>query len=391
MRAEDRRATWTGIALLRLALVLVIGAGQALGPQGEARSYFTGTFVIAAVYATATVLTATGEFRPRWLPWAEAGLDVVLLCLLTIGSGGPDSEARRAFLALPVAAAFLSVPRKVAAWAIFAVVAFLLITVFAHTGERSVRTGLVQSLYLAWTGAGAVVLSTILTRRADRIAALAESRRQLISTSLDIRDRERRRLAQALHDEPVQALLAARQDLEEARLGDQGGLDRGQRAVVAVVANLREAIFDLHPPALDAVGLEAALQAYCAEQSRRGGYEISVTVDSRLRFSSDPLPLALLRELIGNVTKHAAARRVRVEVRGCQDGGFLLEVADDGRGMTQDRRRREALDGHIGLSSVEERVKARAGVVEINSEPGAGTRVGVRLPAPDQEKRVRAA
>lgn len=382
MRAEDRQAAWTGIALLRLGLVLVVGVGQALSSRGETRSYFAAAFLAATGYAILTIIAATRGFRPRWLSRTEPAADFLLLCLLTVGSGGPVAEMRKAFLALPVAAAFLSRPRTVAIWAVLAVTAFLLITVLSPESrvDASLRSGLVHSLYLGWAGAAAVVLSVLLTRRAERLAALADSRSRLISTSLDVRDRERRRLAQALHDEPVQALLAARQDLEEARAGDGAALGRAERALVGVVARLRDEISELHPPLLEASGLEAALEALCAQQARRGGYAVNLAVASRVASSRDPVTLALVRELLVNVTKHAAACHVRVEVMGFNDGGFRLEVADDGRGMTQDRRRRGALEGHIGLSSIEERVRARSGTVEIHSTPGAGTRVCITLP-----------
>ena len=367
--------------MLRLALVLVVGAGQALNSHG-ARWYFEGAFLVATGYAILTVVAATQGFRPRWVSRIEPAADFSLLCLLTLGSGGPVSDTRKVFLALPVAAAFLSRPRTVALWAGLAVVAFSLITMLSPegVGAASLRSGLVHSLYLAWAGAGAVVLSVILTRRSERMAALAESRSRLLSTSMDIRDCERRRLARALHDDPVQALLAARQDLEEARSGDTAALERAEHAVVGVVASLRDEIAGLHPPLLDASGLEAAVEALCAQQARRGGYEIRVIVDARLAASRDPLALVIVRELVVNVTKHAAARHVTVEIAASHDGGVRLRVADDGRGMTQDRRRRQAFDGHIGLSSTEERVRARSGTFEIHSTPGAGTCVCITLP-----------
>jgi len=123
---------------------------------------------------------------------------------------------------------------------------------------------LTQALYVAWMGLAAVVLSVILTRRAERIDQLAALRGRLVAEALDAEDRERRRLAEALHDEAIQNLLAARQELGEAERGDGESLWRARVGVDRTVDQLRTAIFELHPHLLESAGLPAALEAVAA-------------------------------------------------------------------------------------------------------------------------------
>lgn len=218
-----------------------------------------------------------------------------------------------------------------------------------------------------------------LSERSRRVAELAEGRGRLVAQALDAEDRERRALAEALHDEAIQNLLAAGHDLEDAAEGSEDGLGRARFAISLTVRQLREAVFELHPAVLRHAGLAAALRAVAAQQGRRGGFEARVEVDESATGIADSLVYSLAREQLVNAAKHAAATRVRVTLarRGEQIG---LEVADDGRGMEPETRRRAAREGHIGLASSAERVEALGGRLEIESAPGEGTTLRTTLP-----------
>jgi len=84
----------------------------------------------------------------------------------------------------------------------------------------------------------------------------------------------------------------------------------------------------------------------------------------------------IVQEALANVRRHAEARKVRVELRSA--GGELeIVVADDGRGFDPAA---EVPDGHLGLSSIRQRADLLGGGSEIESAPGAGTTVRVRVP-----------
>lgn len=217
-------------------------------------------------------------------------------------------------------------------------------------------------------------------QRAGELAKLQSDRRRLVAQALDAEDRERQRLAEALHDDALQNLLAARQDLQE--VGQNGGGESIRRASAALdqtVQQLRAATFELHPAVLLHAGLESALRDVAERQAQRGGFEARVSVAPDAVGHADSLLFSLAREQLVNAAKHAGASVVSVTIERARDQ-LELEVADDGRGMEEGRASRAVAQGHIGLAAGAERVEAIGGRLEIISAPGAGTRIRTRLP-----------
>lgn len=206
-----------------------------------------------------------------------------------------------------------------------------------------------------------------------------ERSRRLAADAVAAEQRERRRLAQTLHDDAVQTLLAAAQDLGEAAAGRAGALERAQSALEDTIEQLRRAIFDMHPVVLEHVGLEAALRAAVEGQSRRAGFSWSVAVDAQAAGAHDQLLLSLARELVTNVAKHAGAQSVLVAVERT-DETVVLRVTDDGRGLTPDRREAAVRDGHVGLATCGARVEALGGRLDAWERPGGGTIIRASIP-----------
>jgi two-component system NarL family sensor kinase len=318
----------------------------------------------------------------------QPGFDVFLLAGLVYTSGGAFSDVRKAFFVIPLAAAFSERPRDTASWSIFAVAA-LTFTAILHGGHPrgSVnswqRVTLTQDLYLAWTGVAATLLSLGLRRRTAQVRELARSRQRLVTQAIESVERERTRLAGALHDSPVQNLIAARHDLRRAeRTGDSDSFLRLHEAIDATIAQLREEIFKLHPHVLDHVGLTAALEQVARHHSRDSAAEITITVESEGHVAHRQLLFALGRELLGNAAKHSDAAEIRLSLRR-HAGLVVLEVQDDGCGIPDGRVRQALLDGHVGLAAVTERVEVLGGWVQITTAPGTGTVVRITLPEPD--------
>lgn len=372
----DGQEAGLAVAVLRAGLIPVIALGEVVVSGNEPMRWLFPLLILAALYAMLALMAAARCWRPGWLRVAEPLFDVGLLCALAYGSGGGASELRKAFFLLPLGAAFVARPRSVAAWAAVAVAAFLVLSILHPSRAVVFDAAVAHALYLAWAGVGAVLLAVMLTRRAERVRELAAVRGQLVAATLDAGAHERRRLAEALHDEPLQNILAARQELAEARRGDPAALDIADVALARTVAQLREELFNLYPQVLDSAGLEAAIATVAAQQARLGGFDVSVEVCAELRESCDALLLLLARELLVNAARHAHARRVRVSVFH-EDGHTVLEVVDDGRGMPDDRPRQAQCEGHIGLAAAAERARARGGRLHIRSVPGDGTRVRV--------------
>jgi two-component system NarL family sensor kinase len=222
------------------------------------------------------------------------------------------------------------------------------------------------------------VAEEALRERAEEVEQLAAARRFLLVEALRAEERMRRQIGDALHDDVLQEMYAARQDLAEVEQDPQA-LDRARVAVDAASRQLREAVSDLHPAVAWTHDLETRLRAILERGGERGGFDWRLDFDAGSPSDADDLVLALVRELVQNVVKHARASSVTVSVRD-EDGSLAIEVADDGRGMSPERPLEALRGGHIGIASARERVDALGGRFVLESEEGAGTRVSVLVP-----------
>jgi len=216
-----------------------------------------------------------------------------------------------------------------------------------------------------------------LQQHAQQISELSASRSRLVDQILSAEEGERRRLADTLHNDAMQNLLAARQDLAGDFLLDP---ERARAALDATIDQLRDAIFELHPAVFDHVGLAAAVEATADRAARRGEFEASVDVSvSAADPERDALLFTVVRELLANAAHHSSASRVNVRIREVLDS-VIVEVSDDGCGF-HPRRLHEALEmGHIGLASSAERIEAFGGTFDVDSHPDLGTLVRVSVP-----------
>ncbi len=211
---------------------------------------------------------------------------------------------------------------------------------------------------------------------ADRTASL----RRLAAEVTLAEERERRHIAEDLHDHLGQALALIKIRLQGLR-GDAvfGGHGAALEELVALsdqaIRYTRGLTFELSPPVLYELGLGPALEWLGEDTARRHG--LRVTVRDRARAAlPDDLKVMLwksVRELLHNVVKHAKARRVDVTL-SARGGMIVVEVADDGRGFDPASARRDAGD-RFGLFAIEERLRQLGGSLELDSAPGRGTRV----------------
>jgi two-component system, NarL family, sensor kinase len=218
-----------------------------------------------------------------------------------------------------------------------------------------------------------------LRARLARAEAELEDRKQFVAQVMGAEDRARRRIAQLIHDDALQSLLAANQELQEAAPG-RIGVTRAHEVVSATIQHLREAMISLHPVTLERGGLEQALGAIARQAERQGGFVVSTEVSPQALERNDELVLAVARELLSNAARHSGAERVSLAVLpGEEAGTVVVEVTDDGRGFEPGRPREALLEGHIGLASVAQRAEAHGGEFELLSEPGGGTRARALL------------
>ncbi len=234
------------------------------------------------------------------------------------------------------------------------------------------------------------LMETLGRERAARAEAVVQGLRskRLVAQLLSTEEHERRRLACSVHDGPLQELAAAQLALgRSARAGAQS-ISTAQDAVSDAIAQLRQGLVDLYPPALERQGLSAALRELADKIGRRSGLRISLAIGADTLGAHDQLIFSLLRELLSNAERHAHATEVAIRVQR-HDDGLTLEVEDNGLGVSPGRLEAARHQGHIGLASSIERVEALGGSLSIRADAAHGTHVRATLPARRSTDRTR--
>jgi signal transduction histidine kinase len=237
---------------------------------------------------------------------------------------------------------------------------------------------------LATFGAIAVHTSRSLTRERGRAEALArlrqtetdaEARREMLSRVIETQERERRRLAQDLHDRTAGGLTSVLFSLRrlERELADddqRAQLSEARAGVSAAIEDVRDLIADLRPKVLDDFGLGPALERLCATVGRRSGLALRAELGEGLDSLPPDVATAVYRivqEALGNVVRHAEARRVGVAAAILGDQ-LVVTIEDDGKGFSPGSM------GH-GIEGMLDRARMVAGRVDLERPAGGGARV----------------
>jgi two-component system NarL family sensor kinase len=376
--AESERV----VAWLRLPAIALLALGQGLSQPNAHESAFVAVLVLFSVWSVAVLVWVHHRAVSEELALAATGVDIVLIGVLALLSGGAFSHARLAFFLVPVAAAFRFRPAVTAAATIVTTAAYI-VQAAAHpatSDPEAARFIATQAGFLAWVGLACALLSLMLGRRTEVIARLADERSRLLSDALDAEQRERRTLAESLHDHALQNLLSSRHELEEAAAdAPHPALDRADAAIAETVGQLREAVFELHPYVLEEAGLKAALRSIAQQAATRAGLALELDLRYDGGHPREALLFSAARELLGNIVKHAGATRVGVHLADT-DGWLVLAVGDDGGGFPPERLADRLAEGHVGLASQRVRVEAAGGTMDVATAPGEGTRITIRLP-----------
>jgi two-component system, NarL family, sensor kinase len=219
---------------------------------------------------------------------------------------------------------------------------------------------------------------------AGRLRARSLSRR-----SIQAESEVRRRVAEAIHDGPVQELIglemilsAARKAAADGRSADAGALLEEARTVAGRNVNvLRDEIVDLGPYAFQELSFETAIENCIPVWERRFGFEVTPTIerlDLEPEMAGDLFRIA--QEAVLNAGRHAEATAVSINLRSV-GSQVELRVTDDGRGFGEVDPLGAIEPGHLGLASMRERAELLDGELEIESSE-RGTRVLVRAPLP---------
>ena len=231
----------------------------------------------------------------------------------------------------------------------------------------------------------------------EREALLAELmdkeqiRQQLLNKVISAQEEERKRIARELHDEAGQSLtsliiglklLSQGNDLEQTR----GMAEDLRKVAYLTLEDVHRLAVELRPTVLDDMGLVAALERYVTEYRRQ---QDSVVVDlevhnqvmERLPSEVETNLYRIVQEALTNVSKYAKARNVSI-VLEIRPKSVNLIIEDDGVGFDVEQVLSESNQGrqNLGFAGMQERSALLGGTFEIESEPGRGTTLYVRLP-----------
>ena len=221
----------------------------------------------------------------------------------------------------------------------------------------------------------------------EGVRAVAERdalRHQLLQAEED----ERRRLSRELHDEAGQHLTALGLGLQALSDIAAAGSEVDRRATQlrelasTLGRELHAIAVRLRPKALDDFGLEAALAAHAEEWSRQSGIQLDVHARQeaeRLPGATESAIYRVVQEALTNIARHSGATHASIVLER-RDGKVVAVVEDNGRGFdTEDGARAVDAPG-LGLLGIRERVALLGGTVAIESVPGSGTSLYLRIP-----------
>jgi signal transduction histidine kinase len=214
-------------------------------------------------------------------------------------------------------------------------------------------------------------------RRATRYAELV----------VEAEEDQRRRLSRELHDEPLQLFLHLARRLEG--LGGTPGLpstvadslEEARRQALGAATRLRTLARDLRPPALDELGLAAALSSLLTDVEDEAVLDATFKVtgtETRLAPEIELGVFRIVQEAVRNTLRHAGASQLLVTV-GFQTDELALSVSDDGRGFVPDGLGKQD-SAHLGLLGMHERSRLLGGRLKVRSVPGEGTVIEATVP-----------
>jgi signal transduction histidine kinase len=305
-------------------------------------------------------------------PWSE-------LPLVILTSGGESRRARLLDLAAAAAGTVTLLERPISTRTL---VRSMQVALRSRRRQYQTRDLVIQLKNLN---------ETLEQRVAKRTAEAVEQAQKLrlLSAQLSLAEEaERRRIAEMLHDDLQQLLVAARMQL--------GALCRPQDAaqrepIAREIAELLERSFqltrslsvELAPPVLYEHGLAAELEWFAAETRKNYNIEVTVEADCSANPKAADVRIFLfraVRELLLNSAKHAGGSAVHITMQPRRPDKVRIIVADDGPGFDPDSLDKRTGSQTVGLLNIRERVSSFGGEFHINSGPKRGTRITLSLP-----------
>ena len=371
-------------AIARLAVAIVaLTAVAMVGFPYEGRA--AGVLGVFIAWSSLLLVVARRDPERVTNPLVAAG-DFGLLLALELVAPDTLGAVRLAALFLIAAHAHFQGERR--GVAVAALGSTVLVAGSALRGDAPFDSDLLafyEAVFVLSCLATAVVVGLLRTSEsASRLRARSLSRRTMQAES-----EVRRRVAESIHDGPVQELIgldmilsAARNAAEHGRGEEATGLiDEARELGMRNLRALRDEIVDLGPYAFQELSFDTAIEDCLPVWRRRYGFEVGLAIeriDLPPEMAGDLFRIA--QEAVVNAGRHAEAKALSISLRTL-DSRVELRVADDGHGFDHNGALAPGEPGHLGLASMHERAELMDGTLEIESS-ARGTRVLVLAPLP---------
>ena len=364
------------LVVVALAVVLVVDV-----PDGGSMAV-----VLAAVALPWSLLVLAAAARD-----ADAALNPLIwvgdfAVLVVLDTVTPEAYAAVRFLALFLIAVHSHFQGERRGVAIAGLGVAALIVTTAVGDEAPASGGLLafyESLFALAALATAVVVGRLrTTESASRLRARGLSRRTLRSEG-----EVRRRVAESIHDGPVQELIALDMMLSAAEQAAASGdrarsrqlIEEGRELAARNVQALRDEILDLGPYAFEELSFATAVENCIPVWKRRYGFEVMATLEKiELPAEMAGNLFRITQEAVINAGRHAEAQAVSITLRRI-DRELELRITDNGGGFTGEDPLGLAEPGHLGIASIRERAEMMDGRFELESS-ALGTKALVRVP-----------
>ena len=343
-----------------------------------------------AVFKDEPVLTVDVTTEPLWRPWLWLAEQYAFRGCWSFPVKSLAGEVIGSF-AMYFTSPREATPRDLETAAVITRAAAIIIARHQEAEEKTRAVTALRESEERLRGLNEALEERVHERTAELRAEVNERRaaeeriKNLLRQVVNAEEQERRRIARELHDTLGQQLAALHLGIEVLKSKADGdvaareNIERMREVFDRLNSNIEFLAWELRPPTLDLLGLDPAIESYVRDWSRQFGVEAvyqGFGVNGlRLSPEAEINVYRILQEALQNVHKHAAAARVDVLLER-RDHQAVLIVEDNGQGYDVEATG----DGRMGLTNMRERAALIGGTIEIESQPGDGTTVFVRVP-----------
>jgi signal transduction histidine kinase len=228
----------------------------------------------------------------------------------------------------------------------------------------------------------------------DRLRKERQNYQRLARHMLMAQEEERARVARELHDETSQSLTGLSLSMQAllsiakaSNFGDaafKAKLEKAYNITLQLSSEISKIMKSLRPTALDSLGLGPAVHQYAESRLQSAGISVSVNHSGMNQRLPKEVEFALYRiaqGAIANIAWHSKAKNAMIRLRHTSEE-FAMEIEDDGKGFDASKPIQVDESGHgRGLLSMKERASLLGGTCDIQSQPGKGTKITVRIPS----------